>query len=184
MLAILWTAEVVKPALFPLALRSESALLYIKRIVESKQEGTMRTFIIIIATSLLAFYSGFLSVPRVWAEKEKAAYVGMEKCKECHPEHVESYYSWKYSKNFRIIQMRKKDHDPNCLPCHVTGYGKKGGFTTVEETPTMVNKQCESCHGPASLHLKAPTKLEHQETLSIPENLCTTCHSGHKHPGY
>jgi hypothetical protein len=97
---------------------------------------------------------------------------------------VESYYSWKYSKNFRIIQMRRKDHDPNCLPCHTTGYGKAGGFSSMEETPRMVNKQCETCHGPASLHVKAPTKLEHQETLSIPENLCTGCHSGHKHPGY
>ena len=26
--------------------------------------------------------------------------------------------------------------------------------------------------------------VEHQETLSIPQNVCTSCHSGHKHPGY
>ena len=130
--------------------------------------------------------AGRVRQPIVSAEKakEEPYYVGMEKCKECHPEHVESYYSWKYSKNFRVIQMRKKDHDPNCVPCHTTGYEKPGGFVSVEETPGMVNKQCECCHGPASLHLKAPTKREHQETLSIPRNICTECHSGHKHPGY
>jgi hypothetical protein len=147
-------------------------------------EVRMRKLIITMASGLIGLYFFALSAPHVSAEKQKATYVGMEKCKECHPEHVESYYSWKYSKNFRVIQMRKKDHDPNCVRCHTTGYGKPGGFTTVEGTPWMVNKQCESCHGPASLHLKAPTKLEHQETLSIPKNVCTVCHSGHKHPGY
>ena len=147
-------------------------------------EVRMRRLIITMASGLIGLYFFALSTPLVSAEREKATYVGMEKCKECHPEHVESYYSWKYSKNFRVIQMRKKDHDPSCVRCHTTGYGKPGGFTTVEATPWMVNKQCESCHGPASLHLKAPTKLEHQETLSIPKNVCTVCHSGHKHPGY
>ncbi|MFH1146554.1 MAG: cytochrome c family protein [Pseudomonadota bacterium] len=115
---------------------------------------------------------------------EEATYVGMEKCKQCHREHVESWYTWKYSRNFRIIQMRKRDHDPKCLRCHTTGYGEKGGFTSVEKTPHMANKQCESCHGPASLHIKAPSKRHHQKTLTVPKNVCTQCHSGHRHPGY
>ncbi|MFH1075803.1 MAG: cytochrome c family protein [Pseudomonadota bacterium] len=141
------------------------------------------TTIIIAISSVLAV--AILSFPcPAEIENKGATYVGMEKCKECHPKHVESYYSWKYSKNFRIIKMRKKEHDPKCLLCHTTGYGKDGGFINVEETPQMANKQCESCHGPASLHLKAPTKKEHQETLTIPKNVCTTCHSGHIHPGY
>jgi nitrate/TMAO reductase-like tetraheme cytochrome c subunit len=147
-------------------------------------EVTMKRSVVIMAMGLMGFSALALSARYVWSEKREATYVGMEKCKECHPEHVESYYSWKYSKNFRIIQMRKKDHDPSCLPCHVTGYGQPGGFSSMEESPGMVNKQCESCHGPASLHVKAPTKLEHQETLNVPRNICTDCHSGHKHPGY
>ncbi|MDI6688342.1 MAG: cytochrome c family protein [Desulfobacterales bacterium] len=143
-------------------------------------------FLVLITISILLILCALFLSNVAIAEKKTvgAVYVGMEKCKDCHPEHVESYYSWKYSKNFRIIQMRKKDNDPNCLPCHTTGYGKQGGFDNVRETPGMINKQCESCHGPASLHLKAPTKREHQETLNIPKNVCTACHSGHKHPGY
>jgi hypothetical protein len=151
---------------------------------QNRLEVTMKWLMITMTTGLLTLCLFVLSALHVSADKEKATYVGMEKCKECHPEHVESYYSWKYSKNFRVIKMRKKDDDPNCVPCHTTGYGEPGGFVTVSETPDMVNKQCESCHGPASLHLKAPTKREHQETLSIPQNVCTVCHSGHKHPGY
>ncbi len=119
---------------------------------------------------------------------EKAAeapyYVGMVKCKNCHPEHVKSYSEWKYSRNFRILEMRGKEHDPECVPCHTTGYGQPGGFVSVEETPHMKNIQCETCHGPASRHVKAPTEKEHQKTLSIPKNICTTCHRQHKHMGY
>ncbi|MBW2566213.1 MAG: hypothetical protein JRE24_04855 [Deltaproteobacteria bacterium] len=48
----------------------------------------------------------------------------------------------------------------------------------------MKNVQCESCHGPASLHVIAPTVEEHQRTLSIPKNVCTTCHRQHEHMGY
>ena len=145
-----------------------------------------RFFVLIAIFFLLIFPPLFFSNATIAEEKKTAVavYVGMEKCKECHPKHVQSYYSWKYSKNFRVIKMRGKDNDPGCLPCHTTGYGKPGGFSSVQETPGMINKQCESCHGPASLHLKAPTKREHQETLSIPQNVCTSCHSGHKHPGY
>ncbi|MFO8241484.1 MAG: cytochrome c family protein, partial [Dissulfuribacterales bacterium] len=120
---------------------------------------------ITMATGLFGFCLFVFPVSHLQAEKEKAFYVGMDKCSECHSEHVESYRSWKYSKNFRVLQMRKKAHDPDCLPCHTTGFGEIGGFVSVEKTPHMVNKQCESCHGPASLHLKAPTRLEHQKTL-------------------
>jgi len=86
-------------------------------------------------------------------EEEKAIYVGMEKCKTCHPEHVKTYSEWKY-------------------------------FISVEKTPHMKNIQCEACHGPASLHVKAPTVKEHLKTLSIPKNICTSCHYQHKHIGY
>ena len=146
----------------------------------------MKIFIMIIASFLFFTYGmGLLfTLQTAQAAKGKATYVGMARCKECHPKEVETYLTWKYSKNFRIIQMRKKDRDPNCLRCHTTGFGQPGGFRSVEKTPDMANKQCESCHGPASLHLKAPTKEEHQRTLTIPKNLCTTCHSGHRHPGW
>lgn len=120
------------------------------------------------------------------AEKveEEPYYVGMEKCNECHPEYVKTYSEWKYSRNFRILELREMEDDPRCLPCHTTGYGKPGGFVSAEKTPHMKNVQCETCHGPASSHLKASTVEEHQMTLVIPVNICTTCHRQHKHMGY
>jgi hypothetical protein len=140
-------------------------------------------FVIIIACLCVAVES---QIPGTFAEtaEEEPRYVGMEKCKECHPEDVKTYSEWKYSRNFRILEMRGKEHDPNCLPCHTTGYGKPGGFVSVDETPHMKNVQCEACHGPASLHVKAPTVGEHQRTLVVPRNICTTCHHQHRHMGY
>ena len=137
--------------------------------------------------SIVCLYMTFqFQVFTTFAEKEeeKAIYVGMDKCKKCHSEHVKTYSDWKYSRNFRILEMRGKDHDPQCLRCHTTGYGKQGGFMSVEKTPHMKNVQCEACHGPASLHVKAPTVEEHLKTLSIPKNVCTSCHYQHKHIGY
>ncbi len=148
-----------------------------------KAFATRNTFLISIVCLCMTFQ---FQIFNVFAEKEeeKADYVGMDKCKKCHSEHVKTYSDWKYSRNFRILEMRGKNHDPRCLRCHTTGYGKKGGFTSVEKTPHMKNVQCEACHGPASLHLKAPTVEEHLKTLSIPKNVCTSCHYQHKHIGY
>jgi hypothetical protein len=42
--------------------------------------------------------------------------------------------------------------DPFCLSCHVTGYGKTGGFENLEETPGLTGVQCEMCHGPGSIY--------------------------------
>jgi len=146
-----------------------------------------KAFFLIITTFLvIAVY--YAIIPNAFSEETnqnyEPRYVGMEKCKNCHAEHVKTYSEWKYSRNFRVLEMRGKDHDPECLRCHTTGYGKPGGFVDIEKTPDMKNVQCEVCHGPASLHVSAPTVEVHQRTLSIPKNICTTCHYQHKHMGY
>ena len=112
---------------------------------------------------------------------EQAVYVGMDKCKACHSKIVKEYSGFKRSRNFRILEMRGKEHDPQCLPCHTTGYGKPGGFVSVEKTPHLKNVQCETCHGPASLHLKATTLEEKRKTVKVPHNICTKCHTQHGH---
>jgi hypothetical protein len=143
-----------------------------------------RAISIIITAFLCVAFQSQASGTSAQKATEEPRYVGMERCKECHPEDVKTYSEWKYSRNFRILEMRGKEHDPKCVACHTTGYGQPGGFVSVEETPHMKNVQCESCHGPASLHIKAPTVEEHQRTLSIPKNVCTTCHRQHEHMGY
>lgn len=84
-------------------------------------------------------------------------------------------------------------HDESCVKCHTTGYGKPGGFTSIEETPDLAGVQCEGCHGPGSEYsaVMKKNKKEWKKTgytseelkaigLVIPsedEAVCLGCHS-------
>jgi hypothetical protein len=51
----------------------------------------MKKLFITMTTGLLALSFFAFNTPYLRAEKEKAFYVGMDKCKECHLGHVDSY---------------------------------------------------------------------------------------------
>ncbi len=83
------------------------------------------------------------------ADVHAADYIGAKKCKACH---LKQYKAWE--------KTSSKDYtaDPNCLKCHTTGYGKPGGFTSLDETPKLTGVQCEGCHGPGSEYVKIMKK--------------------------
>jgi len=104
---------------------------------------------------------------------EEATYIGIEECKLCHLPHFNSWDKTRMSKAFELLKpgVRKEakvkaglkpdqdyTKDPFCLQCHVTGYGKTGGFTSLEETPELINVQCEMCHGPGSIYAQMMLK--------------------------
>ena len=133
---------------------------------------------------------------------EPATYVGAKKCKACH---LKQYTTWSATKMAGAFELLRpgvraeakrrvkydpaKDytHDAACLGCHTTGYGKPGGFRSIEETPDLAGVQCEACHGPHSNVLKVMTiqnkAYKHTEVLAaglqVPdENTCRgTCHN-------
>jgi hypothetical protein len=96
---------------------------------------------------------------------DAAEYVGAKKCKMCH---IKQYKSWEKTTMADSFENLKpgvkaeakkkagidpdKDYtaDESCLKCHTTGYGKPGGFVSIEETPKLAGVQCEGCHGPGS----------------------------------
>jgi hypothetical protein len=55
----------------------------------------------------------------------------------------------------------------------VIGFGYQTGFTDAVSTPKLVGVGCESCHGPASLHVENPNDVQLQQALS-PWKLNTT----------
>jgi len=98
-----------------------------------------------------------------------AQYVGVGKCRPCHFPQAKGWEPTKMAKAFELLKPGvaadvKKAHnvdpskdytnDPNCLSCHVTGYGQPGGFVSVAQTPNLVGVQCEACHGPGAAYLK------------------------------
>ncbi len=138
------------------------------------------------------------------ANAGNAKYVSFKKCKACH---IKQYKSWKKTKMANSFENLKpgvkadlkkkvnldpeKDYttDAKCLKCHTTGYGKPGGFVSVEKTPKLINVQCEACHGPGSVYKKIMKKkkktFKRDEVkaagLIIPsedEKGCLVCHGG------
>ncbi|MFC1603377.1 cytochrome c family protein [Pseudomonadota bacterium] len=104
---------------------------------------------------------------------EAPTYIGIENCKICHMPHFDSWKTTRMSQAFELLKpgvraKAKRDVglDPDrdysrsaeCLHCHTTGYGKPGGFISMQETPKMANVQCEMCHGPGSLYAEMMLK--------------------------
>jgi hypothetical protein len=112
---------------------------------------------------------------------EKATYVGIEVCKRCHAKEYQDYQKRKFKKAWRVLEMRGKTKDPECVKCHVTGYGEPGGFVDEETTPHLKYKQCEACHGPGSLHVGNPANEEYRKGMApykySNENVCIKCHA-------
>ncbi|MCA9003286.1 MAG: cytochrome c family protein [Planctomycetes bacterium] len=145
------------------------------------------------------------------ARLEDAEFTGSDSCKKCH---FKQHMSWKKTEMasaFETLLPGKKEEakkkagldvskdysqDASCLPCHTTGYGKKGGYPalvagkawTEEETKRakeMQGVQCESCHGPGSLanvHKKDHEDYKQAEIFAMGMHApdaanCKTCHN-------
>lgn len=103
------------------------------------------------------------------AEQGQHAYVGSKKCRLCHLREWKSWQETKMANSFELLKPGKrskekkaagldpqKDYtkDATCIPCHVTGYGQKGGFVDIETTPDLAGTGCEMCHGPGGTYTK------------------------------
>lgn len=112
--------------------------------------------------SFLSLFCLCLALPAFAAardgeQKESAAYVGSAACRSCHEDQYASFMansnkarSWKSLE--KMLPKLTAAEQKECFACHTTGYGKPGGFVTLERTPDMANLSCETCHGPGSLH--------------------------------
>lgn len=113
------------------------------------------------------------------AKPGQAVYVGTEACFECHAETREFWKTNEHSGAWATLEGLGKTFDAECVSCHVTGYGEAGG-ALVGQTAGRENVQCESCHGPGSLHAAegAIDKL----TVKPVESTCVGCHNKHHSP--
>jgi hypothetical protein len=88
----------------------------------------------------------------------------------------------KKSKSYESIERVKKglteEEIKGCYFCHTTGYGKPGGFISVEKTPHLKNAGCEVCHGPGGLHIRtnAPSDIKRRLTMED----CEVCHTSER----
>ncbi len=152
-------------------------------------------FVLILAGSLL-------SLAGVANDEYKP--IGSTGCKKCHLKQFKSWQETKMAQTFEVLKPGKrsgakkkagldpsKDYttDAECLACHVTSFGKPGGFTDIKKTPDLAGVGCESCHGPGGEYTKDEhMSLKNKEYkladvvavgLEVPvrEESCTACHN-------
>jgi len=141
----------------------------------------MKRSIIIIGILALIGYGLWIFInDSLSIAQPQATYVGVDRCKTCHPKNYDAYTHRKFDKSWKILEMRGKTKDPECLKCHVTGYGQPGGFVSEEATPHLKYKICEACHAAGSLHVSDPANKEYRKTMApykySDKNVCVQCH--------
>lgn len=164
----------------------------------------MRTSRLSLAALLAIGAVTILAAP---AFAEEPAYEGRKKCSSCHKSQYESWKETRHAKALqsllpgaRIEEKRKANLDPDkdysadqdCVGCHVTGYGKEGGYDPEDPGKFLVGVGCESCHGPGPeyriVHRKAGEAFENKQMTTPREELaaagqefhfvarCNACH--------
>lgn len=117
------------------------------------------------------------SQPPPPAEPGRAHFSGDVSCVKCHKAAARFCKKTAHAHAWKTLQVVNKTAHPDCVSCHVTGYGEVGG-SSVGFTKGLESVQCEACHGPGSIHVE---KRGLEKPLAIktrtPESLCTHCHN-------
>lgn len=123
-----------------------------------------------------------------------AAHVGSEACRGCH---AAEHATWSQSPHARAVaslQEAGKAAETACLACHVTAFGRPGGFPSggrVGEHADLARVGCESCHGPGGDHVPedAPKRgtivsLGDKCDSCVILQICGSCHDEANDPGF
>jgi len=119
------------------------------------------------------------AVPPAPPEPGRAYYVGMSKCTGCHKGAAQFWKKTVHAGAWKTLVDGGKQADYKCVSCHVTGYGQVGG-SSLGFTKGLESIQCETCHGPGSIHV-AEKGLEEPSAVhrGTPETTCVGCHNEH-----
>lgn len=110
-------------------------------------------------------------------DQGRAGYVGSEECSFCHAEAFDFWSKTRHANAWKSLTDAGKEFNRDCIYCHVTGFGKPGGSTLGFNEP-LRNVQCETCHGPGSIHVEQDGHDKPRTIVRAPEKtLCISCHS-------
>ncbi|MEC8653548.1 MAG: cytochrome c family protein, partial [Planctomycetota bacterium] len=74
---------------------------------------------------------------------------------------------------------------PDCVSCHVVGYGQESGFINAEETAHLTDVGCERCHGPGLDHVTSGGAKKLGIIGGVtPSVMCTQCHDYEQSPEF
>ncbi|HEU4732270.1 MAG TPA: multiheme c-type cytochrome [Kofleriaceae bacterium] len=118
------------------------------------------------------------SIPVTPPPRGGDSYTGTESCSDCHSEAVEFWKKTVHAGAWKTLEERGQQFDLDCIGCHVTGWGKPGG-SNLGHNEKLRDIQCETCHGPGSIHV-AKGGLEKPFAIwrGPPADLCASqCHT-------
>lgn len=118
--------------------------------------------------------------PFTGVSRSTATYVGAEPCAACHAATARRWARSHHAGALLTLERAQHAHDPECLPCHVTGLGHPGGANA--STVPLQGVQCEACHGPGSDHIAAPTAR--YGALPRDASACVACHTVAQSPDF
>ena len=113
---------------------------------------------------------------------KSSPYAGAQACQACHPQQAKVYAQTKHAMAMHTLEIRGKQEDADCVACHVVGAKERGGYVSLMDSPSLVNVQCENCHGPRLAHTKNPIP---KSTLQAdPRQVCQSCHNRQHSPKF
>ncbi len=130
--------------------------------------------------------------PRANLLPTRADFVGSDACQSCHAQEFETWSGHGHAKAFATLEAKGEAGNGECLQCHTTGLGKKGGFDLAGGAdPDRAAVGCESCHGPGGNHVgdDAPKRgtilsLGDKCDSCVILQICGGCHDDANDPGF
>jgi len=123
-----------------------------------------------------------------------SSYVGSAACRSCHEKEFGIWSRSAHARSVDSLRAKDKEGDAKCVSCHVTGYGRPGGFpegAKVGSHEDLARVGCESCHGPGGDHIqdggKQPAgivKLGDKCDSCVILQICGSCHDDVNDPGF
>jgi hypothetical protein len=108
-------------------------------------------------------------------------YLGIETCGRCHEQVATNFIMSRHFRAFARLTDGGEGRNPECLPCHSTGYGRFSGYDPEKEEESGRNLrgvQCEACHGAGTNHSRdGKYKVEAR-------NSCKRCHTVERSPHF
>jgi hypothetical protein len=117
-------------------------------------------------------------VPVPAPPKGKASYTGTESCVDCHDEQVTFWKTTRHAGAWKTLVDRGQQFDYSCIGCHVTGWTMPGG-SNLAHNDNLRDVQCETCHGPGSIHVaKGGLEKPFAIVRNPKQDLCASqCHT-------
>jgi len=110
------------------------------------------------------------------SDKEK--FLGERACRACHTEAWDSYAVSGHRGAFASIRNRGQNYEPECIVCHTTGYQYQNGYSEERPFNSLINVQCEACHGYGSEHDREGG------WAAQAKDSCVKCHDAENSPNF